>query len=336
VLVLALAGCSAYEGPEIDAGGSESAGSATPTAAGDASPGTEPTDPLAAQPTDRVPGGVDEVVRSGNGSTLVVLGNMYRNVSYYRIYDERWRPTTPPMRVEVYLSRAQGTPRGFVARATASKRKGRDPLREWVNVQSDGRLSLGRAPVPIPRPDWYTRNTAWYEQPDGSVCSHVHHDHPGDPVRSSVDRGRSWQVTDTSAIPDDAGFRLWSCVVAGDRVVVETGGSEYARGLHTFERSTGALLASIPVGDGTPIDPYAWWLLPDGTLVANTDLPGVVVANDDTNAAVTFRGGPVRRYAPVMILDDQIVQVRADRQLAVSDDRGATWQLVDLELPAFS
>ena len=204
-----------------------------------------------------------------------------------------------------------------------------------MSVGSDGRLSIGDAPERVPRPDWYTRNSAWYEEPAGSVCSHEFHDHRGDPVRSTLDGGASWQDTDTAPIPGDHGPRLWSCAAAGDRVVVMTGGSEYAHGVHTFDRGSGALLASLPVGDGTPVDPYAWQLLPDGSLVADTDRPGIVVATDSANAAVELRTGPFGRGFTA-ILDDEIVAIRDDRQVAVSEDRGVSWRLVDLGLPTFS
>jgi hypothetical protein len=59
-------------------------------------------------------------------------------------------------------------------------------------------------------------------------------------------------------------------------------------------------------------------------VVAATDRPGMVVRSGPFGGSFT------------RILDDQIVTVRADRQVAISRDRGRSWRLVDLRLPASS
>ena len=109
-LVLALAGCTQDEGPVAEQE-TRSPSSAAPADAPATTEAPEADDLLAADATDRVPGRVDEIARSGDGSTLVLLGDMYRNVTHYRVYDEQWRPTSPPLRVEaVPLRGSRGAP----------------------------------------------------------------------------------------------------------------------------------------------------------------------------------------------------------------------------------
>lgn len=324
-VAVVVSGCSGITAPhETSPNEDQAHTSATATEAPEASG----TDPLSVTAVDQLPGGIDEVARAGDGSTVVVVASTYDDVSSYRIYDEGWRPTTPPLRVGVTLFGLRGMERGFAAWAVRTRRGGYS-FRERVVIGGHGQVRTARPGVgAIPRPDWRTSRTVWFDQPDGSVCAVQDGSEPGGLARSSLDGGRTWRVVDTSDLPPQSG-RLQSCVAAGDRVVVMTGGAR-PRQLHTYDRSDGTRLSSLDIGAGTQIDPYAWWLLSDGSLVARTDRPGVVVATDSTNRHVEFRGGPVGSLWWTRILDDQIVQVSAEGVLAVSDDRGVSWHVVDL------
>ena len=163
---------------------------------------------------------------TGDGSTLVLLGNMYDAFTHYRVYDERWRPTSPPMRVEVYLSGARGTPRGFVARATTTKPSGRYSLRECGRLSQRRAAPRRRCPGACRATGLVTRNTAWYEQPDGSGL--LARRRPRSQRRPGPLVARRWpELAGDGHVrhPGESGSRLWSCSAAGDWVVVLTGGA---------------------------------------------------------------------------------------------------------------
>ena len=301
-------------------------------------------------------------MRARDGSTLVVLTNEYRDTTYVRIYDDTWRPTTPLLQADVTLRVERGLRQGFVAWAERSRGRDRTPMRGWVVIDSSGRIrpieggSRGDQRVPlragdlaftsphvgpyayrtsrdavvtVAQPDWYDPATSWSAQATGSMCFVPVRGRLGDTVRASIDEGLTWHTLNTDLLPAGSGPRLQSCIAQGNRVTLMTGG-ESPRWLHTLDRTTGALLSSHVLM--TDLNGYDWRLLPDGTLVAGTNRPGLMVAADNTNQDLEFRPGPVVRDVTwTEVLDGQIVLVRG-RAVHVSDDRGLTWREVDLGL----
>lgn len=206
-----------------------------------------------------------------------------------------------------------------------------------------------RAVLSVPFPRWYHRQSNWYASDAGTICTHrfaalyVGIGGPeariGGSLYSSVNEGRSWRELDTGGVlPAGTGPILQACEARGDRVLVMTGG-EFPRWLHTLDRSSGVLLASLRLGDA--FDVNSWHVLPDGTLVlgACQHCPGVSpesrrvikVATDSTNRAFDSRTAPAT--GDLHVVGDDLIIV--DRGWAhVSDDRGRTWTAVNLRQPS--
>jgi hypothetical protein len=207
-----------------------------------------------------------------------------------------------------------------------------------------------RAVLSVPFPRWYhPRQSNWYASDAGAICAHrfaalyVGIGGPeariGGSVYSSVDEGRSWRELDTGGVlPAGTGPILQACEARGDRVLVMTGG-EFPRWLHTLDRSSGMLLASLRLSHA--FDVSSWHVFPDGALVlgACQHCPGVSaesrrvikVATDSTNRAFDSRTAPAPGDLHV-VGGDLIIVARG--RAHVSDDRGRTWTTVDLRPPS--
>ena len=108
-------------------------------------------------------------------------------------------------------------------------------------------------------------------------------------------------------------------------------GGEYPRWLHTIDRSTGALLSSLPLGGR--FNGYEWNPLPDGKLAIGTRRRGLLVAVDNTNQTFEF-GSTAAPSARLIVVGDDLVYVNSGRSLQISTDEGRTWKEVDLQQPA--
>lgn len=306
--------------------------------------------------------GAPSIFRTGNGTTMVIYEPTWPGQrTTYRLYDRRWRPRTPLLRLPMSLGIQRTTATDFIGSTSLSLKDGTE-LHNWVTVDSAGRVHevahqpRGNSPARPrpgdlhlegdgyhrfayrpssdtvfrkPRQPWEGPGFSWYVD-RGMICA-MGSGSPTDGVlHISLDEGRTFtDVATAGVLPADSGPRLQACHLTKDRVVVETGG-EYPRWLHTLDRTGRYLLSSRPLGD--LLDPYDWGQLPDGRLVVGTRLPGVMVATDSTNRLLDRRPTPAPMSAGFDIVDDEFV-VLGGGFVHVSKDAGLTWRKFDLQMP---
>ena len=324
------------------------------------------SDPLAPVPADRMFFTAD-VLRADDGTAVVVSTNDLGTRAAYRLYDRRWQPLTPVLELPAGLSLDRSVDNGFVGYLFVPRRKPRPPAIEPVMLHRDGTLAIvddrsGRDdPAVRPRPGdlrlsppaggltvyrpatgEVRRSTVpswdvgtgriWDRTRAGDVCALAGRERidAGAVIHASVDEGRTFTDLSTAALPSDSGPFVQSCETAADRVAVMTGG-ENPRWVHVLDRRTGRLLASHFVGDRHgPYNPYSWRLLPDGTLVFDTNRPGLYVATDTSDRVLEFRPHPRLSGAQTIVLGDDLALLSGTRHLYVSRDEGRTWVRVEL------
>ena len=307
--------------------------------------------------------GAPSLIRTGNGTTMVIYEPTWPGQrTTYRLYDRRWRPRTPLLRVPVSLGVQRTTANRFIGRTLLVRKDGRE-VQNWVTVDQAGRLhEVSHQPTQTsrsaparpgdlhlegdgydhfayrpstdtvfrkPRLPWEGSGFMW--DVNGNMICAMGSGRPANGVlHISRDEGRTFTDIPTGGIlPADSGPRLQACHLTKDRVVVETGG-EYPRWLHTLDRTGRYLLSSRPLGD--LLDPYDWGYLPDGRLVAGTRLPGIMVATDSTNRLLDHRSTPVPMSAGFDVVGDQFLVVDSGF-VHVSNDAGLTWKKFDLQMP---
>jgi len=361
-VVVIAAGCSG--GTEAEPPATEPAAASASAPTESATPAS--TDPLEAVPAEKMLGQIDlgGVVQAKDGTHLVVSSTyQYAGRSVYRLYDRRWAPLTPMLEVRGLLSIDRGLRHSFLGSLFAYREKGLPRVNERVLISGDGTLrtidgQVGRRRQAVdPRPgdwrlasvqsgrmvyrpadrtvyratapEWDTPGRSWYVTAAGDICA-LEGDSPASgTVHTSVDEGRTFTDLSAAVLPANSGPRLQSCQIAGDRVVVMTGG-EYPQWLHVLDRVSGALVVSHDVGDQNgPYNPYDWRLLPDGKLVINTNRPGLYVATDTSNGTLEYRPRP-RAQFPIVVGDD-LALVSGGGLVHVSTDEGRTWETVDLQ-----
>ncbi|WP_322936742.1 hypothetical protein [Nocardioides bizhenqiangii] len=337
--------------------GAASASSPTPTRAPDELEVTPASYPYGKR-------GAPTLLRARDGTTIVVFEpDQGSQQTSYRLYDNRWRPRTPLLRVDAELVVLQGTAKGFVGRAFRYRRDGSTELAEWVTIDPKGQVEpvadqpdrstparrlrpgdldlqvLNGAPFGYrpaddsvtkkPQPPWGGNGYVVDVDTDGSTCALRPGPLSTGTIHVSTDEGRPvTELTVAGVVPADSGPRLQYCDVNEERILVETGG-ENPLWLHTLDLE-GRYLSSQRLGG--LLDPYLWYLLPDGRLVTGTNRPGLMAATDASNEAMEFRRGPIQRDVGFDVLGDEILVLRGDAVHA-SEDAGVTWREYDLAMP---
>lgn len=336
------------------------------THAGAPSSASAGLDALKASPAARpygVGGGPAAVIRASDGTTIVQFPATWPGErTSYRLYDRRWRPLTPLLRVDASLGVQRATATGFVGRASKTNRDGSYKFNEWVTIDRVGRLhqiahqpdvaTPAKPPRPgdiflegedgghfgyrpatdtilkQPRPPWNNPAHSWYVD-SGLICAMRSSRVSAGLVHMSIDEGRTFtDLSASDAIPAGSGPRLQACHATKQGVILVTGG-EYLDWLHTLDRA-GHLISSQRLG--TQLDPYNWDTLPDGRLVTGTNRPGLMVATDATNRTMEYRPGPNPMNSGFEIVGGQIFFLTS-HNVYFSEDAGLTWQRFDLQLP---
>lgn len=93
--------------------------------------------------SQKPPGHELDFARAGSGSTLVTFTGAGADRTWYRVYDRRWRPTSPLLISPVTLELVRGLRASFLA--VADRQTGGHEVSWWVRVSPDGSLQLVHA-----------------------------------------------------------------------------------------------------------------------------------------------------------------------------------------------